>query len=59
MLRDTVIMEGVDLGVALDGDGDRLILVDANGEILDGDEILFIIAESRAERRCTVEWWVL
>lgn len=32
-----------DLGIALDGDGDRVILVDHTGEILDGDEILFII----------------
>ena len=36
-----------DVGIALDGDGDRLILVDADGETLDGDEALFIIAEAR------------
>jgi phosphoglucosamine mutase len=34
------------LGVALDGDGDRLILVDHEGVVVDGDEILFIIAQS-------------
>lgn len=36
-----------DLGVALDGDGDRLIMVDHTGEIVDGDQILYIIACSR------------
>jgi phosphoglucosamine mutase len=36
-----------DLGIALDGDGDRLIMVDHNGEIVDGDELIYIIARSR------------
>jgi phosphoglucosamine mutase len=36
-----------DLGIALDGDADRLIMVDHLGEVVDGDEILFIIARSR------------
>jgi phosphoglucosamine mutase len=36
-----------DIGIALDGDGDRAILADANGEIVDGDEMLFIIANAR------------
>ena len=36
-----------DLGIALDGDADRLIMVDHNGEVVDGDELLFIIAISR------------
>jgi phosphoglucosamine mutase len=35
-----------DLGIALDGDGDRLIMVDHKGEIVDGDELIFIIAKS-------------
>lgn len=46
-LSEIVLRENADLGIALDGDGDRLILVDAAGEILDGDEALFIIAEAR------------
>jgi phosphoglucosamine mutase len=36
-----------DLGIALDGDGDRLIMVDDQGKLVDGDEILYIIARSR------------
>ncbi|WP_199609190.1 phosphoglucosamine mutase [Flocculibacter collagenilyticus] len=35
---------GADLGIALDGDGDRLMMVDHNGEVVDGDEVVFIIA---------------
>lgn len=49
-LRQKVVECQADLGIALDGDGDRLILVDANGELLDGDEILFIIARDRHQR---------
>ncbi len=36
-----------DLGIALDGDGDRLIMVDHQGEVVDGDELIYIIARSR------------
>ena len=46
-LRQAVLAEGADFGVALDGDGDRLIMVDHAGEIVDGDELIFIIARSR------------
>ncbi len=38
-----------DLGIALDGDGDRLIMVDNKGEIVDGDELIFIIAKSNLD----------
>ena len=38
---------GADFGIALDGDGDRLIMVDRAGEILDGDELLYFIALSK------------
>lgn len=44
LLQQTVIDQQADLGVALDGDGDRLIMVDHKGEQVDGDELLFIIA---------------
>ncbi|NVK43831.1 MAG: phosphoglucosamine mutase [Oceanospirillaceae bacterium] len=43
-LRQRVVEEKADLGIALDGDGDRIIMVDHTGEAVDGDEILFIIA---------------
>ncbi|MFQ3345479.1 MAG: phosphoglucosamine mutase [Porticoccaceae bacterium] len=42
-----VVEEKADLGIALDGDGDRVLLVDANGDIVDGDEIVYIIARYR------------
>ena len=50
VLRQRVLSEGADLGVALDGDGDRLIMVDDKGEIVDGDELVYIIARSRLDR---------
>lgn len=46
-LQEAVLQSKADLGIALDGDGDRLIMVDHKGEIVDGDEILYIIARSR------------
>src|SRR6056300_566274 len=45
-LQAKVLDAKADLGIALDGDADRLILVDHKGEIVDGDEILFIIAQA-------------
>ena len=50
VLRDEVIARGADLGIALDGDGDRVILVDHVGEIVDGDEILFVIAREHQKK---------
>lgn len=47
-LCDAVVSNQADLGIALDGDGDRLILADHKGEILDGDEALYIIAQGMA-----------
>ncbi len=46
-LSAAVRAHGADLGIALDGDGDRLIMVDDQGEVVDGDAILYIIARSR------------
>ena len=45
-IRAAVIESGADLGIALDGDGDRVIMVDHKGETVDGDELLYIIAHS-------------
>ncbi len=44
-LAKLVVGNGADIGIALDGDADRLIMVDHNGEIVDGDELLYIIAK--------------
>ena len=46
-LRQEVLAQGADVGVAFDGDGDRVIMVDHKGEVVDGDELLYIIACSR------------
>lgn len=49
-LQAAVLEHAADIGIALDGDGDRLIMVDAAGDVLDGDDILYIIACSRLRR---------
>ena len=46
-LRHAVLEHRADLGIAFDGDGDRVMMVDAEGETVDGDELLFVIAEDR------------
>lgn len=49
-LREAVVAQGADIGIALDGDADRLLMVDAAGEIYDGDQLLFAIVRSRQRR---------
>jgi phosphoglucosamine mutase len=46
-LQRTVTEHGLDLGVAFDGDGDRMLAVDGNGEVVDGDQILAVLALDR------------
>lgn len=46
-LVELVRSSGADVGVALDGDGDRLIMTDAKGRLYDGDELLYVIASRR------------
>ncbi len=45
-----VKVEGADLGIAFDGDGDRVLMVDNRGEVVDGDTLLYIIARSRLQQ---------
>jgi phosphoglucosamine mutase len=44
MLRETVLAGGHDLGIAFDGDGDRMLAVDERGEVVDGDQIVAVLA---------------
>lgn len=50
-LRRAVLKAKADLGIALDGDGDRLIMADAAGRIYDGDELLYVIAAHHKRMR--------
>lgn len=43
-LQRAVLEQQADLGIAFDGDGDRVLMVDGDGELLDGDELLYILA---------------
>ncbi len=49
-LQKAVLEHKAELGIAFDGDGDRVVFVDHKGEIVDGDELLFIIARAYAAR---------
>ena len=46
-LAEKVLTEKADLGIAFDGDGDRLMMVDARGRVVDGDALIYVIAKSR------------
>ncbi len=48
-LTKNVKLLGADLGIAFDGDGDRVMMVDAQGTLVDGDELLYIIARERQQ----------
>ena len=48
LLQETVVASGADIGIALDGDADRLIVVDETGKIVDGDQLMALIATSWA-----------
>tara|TARA_B110000858_G_scaffold185553_1_gene227837 strand:- start:2548 stop:3909 length:1362 start_codon:yes stop_codon:yes gene_type:complete len=47
LLVETVLKEQADIGIAFDGDGDRVVMVDHLGNVVDGDEILYVIARDR------------
>lgn len=50
LLQKTVRDVGADIGIALDGDGDRVIMADRNGRLIDGDHLLYIIAMEHKAR---------
>ncbi len=53
-LQEVVLEKKADLGIAFDGDGDRLMMVDSQGELIDGDESVFIIAKAwKNQKRLT------
>ena len=54
IIKDAVIKHRADYGISLDGDGDRVIIVDEKGNILDGDDLLYILAFSNPNR--TGQW---
>ena len=49
LLQKTVVAVEAAVGIALDGDGDRVVMVDERGEIVDGDQLLYVIATARKQ----------
>ncbi len=49
-LQKEVLKQQADLGIAFDGDGDRLIMVDTSGELVDGDQLLYVMAMAAQQR---------
>ena len=49
LLQKTVAAVEAAVGIALDGDGDRVVMIDERGEIVDGDQLLFVIATARKQ----------
>lgn len=45
LLLATVVEKGADLGIAVDGDSDRIMMVDSQGNVIDGDQLLFVLAK--------------
>ncbi len=48
-LQKATVDNGADIGIAFDGDGDRVMMVDKEGELYDGDQLLYVIAKTRKE----------
>ena len=51
-LKAAVVEKGADIGIAFDGDGDRVLMVDRDGSEVDGDELLYVIASQRFAEGC-------
>jgi len=51
LLQKAVVENQADIGIALDGDGDRVIMVDDKGQIIDGDQLLYVIARHRKNKQ--------
>ena len=49
-VQEEVIKQRADFGIALDGDGDRVVLIDRQGNVLDGDDIMYILAYANPNR---------
>ena len=56
-LQARVLSEQADLGIAFDGDGDRVQCVAADGTVVDGDELLYVIANDRRNGGARLKAW--